>query len=104
MSWERDPLWTKARLFFERALDVPRDNPAFGLWCSLGLEMLARAAVSSVSPALLAEPDREHKNLLHVLHKASEIPQPKSINAAFVFQLCRKIFPEFSTEDHKISL
>lgn len=102
MSWERDPLWAKARLFFSRAFDTQREDPVFGLWCSLGLELLARAALSSVSPALLAEPDREHKNLLHVLHK--EISLPKSINAIVVFNLCRKMFPVFSEEDYKVAL
>src|SRR5713101_2698481 len=41
MSWERDPLWAKARLYFERAFELPRDDPRFGLWCSLALELLA---------------------------------------------------------------
>jgi hypothetical protein len=103
MSWERDPLWAKARLFFERALNTQREDPAFGLWCSLGLELLARAALASISPALLAEPDREHKNLLHTLDKQFEIPQPKSINASLVFQLCLKIFPAFTSDDSKIA-
>src|ERR1035438_5591571 len=101
MSWERDPLWAKSRLFFERALNTRREDPAFGLWCSLGLELLARAALASISPALLAEPDREHKNLLHAIHRQFEIPQPKSINASLVFQLCAKIFPTFTSEDSK---
>lgn len=104
MSWERDPLWTKSRLFFEHAFDVPREAPAFGLWCSFALELLARAALASVSPALLAEPDPNHRNLLHAVHRASEIQRPKSINAATVFQLCRKLFPEFSDEDLKVGL
>ena len=104
MSWERDPLWAKARLFFERALNTRREDPAFGLWCSLGLELLARAALASISPALLAEHDREQKNLLHAIHPQFQIPQPKSISASLVFQLCDKIFPAFTTEDSKISL
>jgi hypothetical protein len=73
MSWDRDPIWAKARLFFARAFDTQRENPAFGLWCSLGLELLARTALASISPTLLAEPHPEHKNLLHVIHKESEI-------------------------------
>ena len=39
MSWEREPLLTKAKLFFERAFNESRDEPLFGLWCSLGLEL-----------------------------------------------------------------
>jgi hypothetical protein len=103
MSWERDPLWAKARLFFGRAVNTPRDDPTFGLWCSLGLELLARAALASVSPTLLAQPDPAQRNLLHVVHRESEIPFPKSISASVVFDLCRKIFPAFSKEDRKVA-
>lgn len=104
MSWERDPLWAKARLFFERALDESRDDPAFGLWCSLGLELLARAALASVSPALLAEPNHEHKYLLHALNRGSERTPRKSIAATQVFSLCRTLFSDFTEEDFKIAL
>jgi len=103
MSWERDPLWAKACLFFGRAFNTQRDDPTFGLWCSLGLELLARAALASVSPALLAQPDPTQRNLLHVVHRESEIPFPKSISANLVFDLCSRIFPAFSEEDRKVA-
>lgn len=99
MSWERDPLWAKARLFFERAFAESRDEPAFGLWCSLGLELLARAALASISPTLLAQPDNEHKYLLHALNRGSECTPRKSISAGQVFTLCRTLFPSFSEDD-----
>lgn len=104
MSWERDPLWAKARLFFERAFDESRDAPTFGLWCSLGLELLARAALASISPTLLAEPDRDHKYLLHALNRGSERIPRKSIAAVQVFGLCRTLFPDFSEDDYKAAL
>jgi len=99
MSWERDPLWAKARLYFERAFEESRDDPRFGLWCSLGLELLARAALASVSPTLLAEPDKEHKFLLHALNRGSEKVQRRSIPATQVFNLCRTLFVQFSEND-----
>ncbi len=99
MSWERDPLWAKARLFIERAFEEPRESPAFGLWCSLGLELLARAALASISPTLLADPNPNHKNLLYALGRSSKTPQVKSIGAAKVFMLCEQLFPEFTEED-----
>jgi DNA-directed RNA polymerase subunit M/transcription elongation factor TFIIS len=104
MSWERDPLWAKARLFFQNAFNTRRDDPQFGLLCSFGLELLARAAVASVSPALLAHPDNEHKNLLHVVHKESQLPFPQSISATLVFRLCKRMFADFSEDDHTIAL
>lgn len=101
MSWNRDPLWAKARLFFQHAFDTERDDPTFGLWCSFGLELLARAAVASVSPALLAQPDNDQRNLLHVVHAGSELAFPKSTPAAQVIGLCGRLFVEFSEEDEK---
>jgi hypothetical protein len=101
VSWDYDPLWAKTRLFFQHAFGQERDDPAFGLWCSFGLELLARAAVAFVSPTLLAQPDNEQKNLLHVVHKESELPFPRSIPANRVVSLCVQLFPAFSDEDSK---
>ena len=103
MSWERDPLWAKAKLFFQYALDSDRDDPVFGLWCSLGLELLARAVLASVSPVLLAQPDPNQKNVLHVVHSESELAFPKSISASLVFDLCDRMFPEFTADDRKVA-
>lgn len=104
MSWEKDPLWAKARLYFQRAFSESREEPTFGLWCSLGLELLARAALSSISPTLLAEPDREHKYLLHALGRGSERNPKKSLAASQVMSLCLDLFPEFTKDDLKVSL
>ena len=100
MSWERDPLWAKARLFFERAFDEPRNEPTFGLWCSLGLEMLARSALASISPTLLAKDDHNHKYLLYALNRTSE-REPQSITATQLFNLCKTLFPDFTEDDVK---
>lgn len=102
--WEKGPLWAKSRLFLDYAFNEPSEDPRFGLWCSLGLELLGRAAVASVSPTLLAEPDQEHKYLLHALGRGSERVPRKSIPAAMVFQLCRTLFPAFTDEDQKLSM
>lgn len=103
MSWEKDPLWAKSKLYFERAFSESRDSPLFGLWCSLGLELLARAALASISPTLLAEPDREHKHLLHALGRGSERGAKRSIGTAQVLLLCQSLFEEFSADDLKVA-
>jgi hypothetical protein len=104
MIWERDLLWAKARLFLERAFDQPAEDPQYGLWCSLGLELLARAAVASISPVLLAEPDSEQKNLLHALGAGPSLPTPKSITVTQVFIHCRNLFANFTKEDSAASM
>jgi hypothetical protein len=101
MIWERDPLFAKSKLFFERAFDEPPESSLYGLWCSLGLELLARSAVASVSPTLLAEPDEDHRFLLYALNRAPEKTPPKSIAAYQVFALCQTLFDSFSKEDLK---
>lgn len=88
MTWERDSLSAKAVLFFGRAFAEDPDDPLFGLWCSLGLELLARSALASVSPTLLAEPDRDHRYLLHALKRADATIQPQSIGATQVYSRC----------------
>lgn len=98
MSWERDPLLAKARLYFERAFAESPDDSRFGLWCSLGLELIARAAVASVSPTLLAEPDRDHKFLLVALNRGSARTERRSIRTSQVFTLCVQLFDSFSAE------
>lgn len=103
MSWERDPLYAKAKLFFENAFEVSRDSPTFGLWCSFGLELLARAALASVSPTLLAQPEKEHKNLLYSLNLDVESAFPKSIIISVAFTLCKKLFPDFTDKDYVIA-
>jgi Arc/MetJ-type ribon-helix-helix transcriptional regulator len=98
MSWDRDPLWAKARLFFEHALSHDRDDLRFGLWCTFGLEILGRAALSSISPALLAEPDRDHRHLLHILGRGNPKVGPQSIGASQVFKLCETLIANFTAE------
>ncbi len=99
MTWERDPLWAKSKLFLERAFAESSDDSLFGLWCSLGLELLARAALASVSPTLLAEPDREHRFLLHALNRGSKEVIRHSIKTAQVFHLSNVIYEGFSKDD-----
>lgn len=100
MSWEREHLWAKAVLFMQRAAGEDRESAIFGLWASLGLELLARAAVAKTSPALLADPDKEQKNLLHAFGFAAS-NAPKSISTLQVLSLCRVLVPGFTEEEFK---
>jgi hypothetical protein len=99
MRWDRDPLLSKAKVYFGLAFAEPRDSPLFGLWCSLGLEFLMRAAVASVSPTLLAEPDQQHRFLLHALNRGAANTPARSVSTAQVIALCRTLFKEFSDQD-----
>ncbi|MEZ5029766.1 MAG: hypothetical protein R2787_00015 [Saprospiraceae bacterium] len=103
MSWEREPLWTKAKMYFEKAFTEDREEPYFGLWCAMGLELLARSAVSKVSPTLLADPDREQQNLLHALNLGSAKSQKKSIATNQVLYLCQTLITDFTELNLKVA-
>ena len=103
MSWEREPLFTKAKLYFEKAYEEDKEEPYFGLWCAMGLELLARSAVSHVSPTLLAEPDREHQNLLYALNLGSAKSKRQSIGMIQIISLCQTLIPEFTDSNFKIA-
>lgn len=101
MSWEREPLFTKSKLYFDKAYGEERESPFFGLYCALGLELLARSAISFVSPTLLAEPDKDHQNLLHALNLGSAKSQRKSIGVVQVLSLCQRLIPDFNESNFK---
>lgn len=100
MSWEREALWAKSVLFMQRAAAQDKESPEFGLWASLGLELLARAVVAKASPALLADPDKEQRNLLHALGISSS-NAPKSIPTVQVLSHCRILVPAFTEDEFK---
>lgn len=100
MTWGRVELWSKAKLFLERAAQQDRESDIFGLWAAMGIELLARSAVAQVSPLLLAEPDKEQKNVLHALGYGSGAG-PKSISTMQVLLLCRTLVAEFTEDEFK---
>jgi hypothetical protein len=99
MSWDKDSLLAKSKTFFEKAFKEDKEMIFFGLNCAMGLEVLARAAVSKISPTLLADPDKDQQNLLHALNLGSAKFQKKSISTTQVLWLCKTLIPEF-TEEH----
>ena len=99
--WSADSLWAKAQVFADRAFNGPRDDDQFPFWCSLALELIARAALSSVSPTLLAETgDSEARNILHALGHAPKVKNfvPKSISTSDVFVRCEQLIPGFTKD------
>ena len=101
MSWESPALWAKSELFFQHAFEMRRDDPIFGLWAAMGLELLARAAIASFSPTLLADPDQAQQNILHALNLGSMKGPRKSIGAQKVVSLCKTLIAKFTDEDVK---
>ncbi|UXD71073.1 hypothetical protein MUK51_07205 [Sphingobacterium faecium] len=103
MSWKKEELFIKAKLFLNKAFEEERDNPLFGLWSAMGLELLCRSALAHISPMLLAEPDPQHSNLLHALGKGSEKSNKKSLVTSQVLNLNQLLIPDFKSEDFKLA-
>lgn len=104
MSWDREPLWTKARLYFERSFEVVRTDDVFGLWCAMGLELLSRSTVAHFNPVLLAEPDKDQRHILSALGLGSSSVQRKSIATSQVLRLCKELIPEFTDDELSVAL
>lgn len=100
--WDREALWNKARLYFERAFKADINSDEFGIWCSMGLELLARSTIAYINPVLLAEPDKEQKNILSALKLSGSKGQNKSITMTQVIYLCKELIPEFKDDELKI--
>ncbi|MGF6978116.1 hypothetical protein QFZ94_006631 [Paraburkholderia sp. JPY465] len=64
--WSVGALLAKARLYAERMDRSEVTTPDYALESTICLEMLARAALASVSPVLLAE-ERDWRNLSYAL-------------------------------------
>src|SRR4051812_47991905 len=83
MDWTFEALYGKARLYITRAQNEPIDSALFAFWTSLALELLCRAALAKIHPALLADPTKED----NIQYAFGIIPKanPKSVSAKTVF-------------------
>lgn len=59
--WSSDSLFAKSLTYLQQMEASIADDWKYGLWSSLSLELLARAALSNVSPVLLADSKKLEK-------------------------------------------
>lgn len=97
--WSKDALFAKAQRFAEDMLQNPKDDWRFALWSTLTLELLGRAALANINPALLAEA-KDWNNLYFSLGFTPTANKfvPKSIDVTTVFFRLREVLPDFTTE------
>ena len=98
--WDHESLYKKAKFFVRRGLDheIP-DSPEVSLWCIFALELLARATLSRINPALLADP-KEGGNILSACGFPTK-KAPLSIPAKTAFHRCTVVCKEFSAQDYE---
>ena len=90
---------SKAVLYVERMESFAADDPQFGLWSALALELLGRAALAHTSPALLAD-DSSWRNVAFALgvDPTTKKFSPVSIGAKDVFSRLNELQPALTTE------
>lgn len=99
--WDYEGLWTKARVFLNRAMD---DNPERSFderafWASTALELLGKAALSKHSPVLIADPTGEGRNVLVATGLVQGEAKFVSITATTVFRRCATAFRPFNLKE-----
>lgn len=95
---DHEVLWLKAKTFVNRSFSAV-DSGAFdeaALWAACALELLGKAALSKVSPLLVADPSDEGKSLLVAAGLSADFAGYKSIQAKAVFSRCARAFPSFN--------
>lgn len=103
MSWKKNDLLVKSKLFFEKAFKEDKEEIFFGLYCAMGLELLARSAIANINTVLLAEPEKDQQNILYALDLISTGAK-KSIATNQVLNLCKTLINDFTDDNFKTSL
>lgn len=96
MDWAADALYEKSRVYARRAQGEPIASALFGFWMSLALELLARSALSSIHPVLIADPSQEGN--IHYAFGINPKGNPKSVHAKTVFARCSIFVPGFTDQ------
>lgn len=97
-AWDADALRAKTRVYFDRAFQHTPEDVLFAFWCHVAIELLARAAIASINPALLAS--RKLNSLLYGL--GVEDADPSKVESATcleVYKLCERLIPEFGNAE-----
>jgi len=103
--WDSAALLSKAQRYIEEMQEHDHTDWKAVLWSSLALELLARAALSKFSPALLADAASWH-NLSYALGYTPKVGKflPKSISTADVLTRLNELLPDFDEELKKFCL
>ena len=97
--WSEEGLFAKAQLYVERMESYTADDWQFGLWSTLALELIARAALAHVSPVLLADP-KSWRNLTYALglEPTAKKFTPVSVPTKEVVQRLAELVPQVTPE------
>ena len=93
-AWDPNNLWNKATYYAERAAQADRESEDGMLFSCFALELLARAAITAIHPALNADPQNEGVHLMFACGIATP-GKPKSVPIHAVLARLAVAYPEF---------
>lgn len=98
---ERDALYAKSQVYIRRGFRAQTDGDTeeYQLWASLALELLGKAALAKVHPALVADPT--HYQSLFAACGRQLSPDTKTITAKTLFERLRHIEKGFDSRHQK---
>jgi hypothetical protein len=98
-AWSSEALFSKALLYVGEMERCTAEDWQFGLWSSLSLEMVARAALAYLSPTLLAN-RRDWRNIYHALGypPRAKLFTPTSVTTTELLSMMQELLPEFTDE------
>ncbi len=97
--WTYDKLWSKGKVYIQKAFAEDRDGDMFPFWSAIALEFIARATLAKVHPVLLADP-RVGEHLLYVFgYQKNPHYVPISIPTNSVLERCEVIVPSFTNSE-----
>ena len=103
-TWSAEALYAKSVRYSENMTRSSSDSWEHALWSGLTLELLARATLSNISPAFLADvQNQKWGNLANALGFPPFEAKfsAKSIGTSVVFARLRQLLPDFDTELEK---
>ncbi|MDP8932391.1 MAG: hypothetical protein M3O70_28540 [Actinomycetota bacterium] len=91
----------KAKVHVNRSFSArdASDIEQAALWAATALELLGKAALSKVSPLLVADPTDDGHSLLIAAGLKPDVGRFKSIQAKAVFSRCARAFKPFSEKE-----
>lgn len=97
--WDEEAFFNKATYFYQQS-QIDQTSGEFPLWCSLSLEVLARASLSHISPVLNADPQNEGQSILFALGLPYR-GQPRSIPVHSVLARLEQLDSKFAENSCK---
>lgn len=97
--WSKDSFHTKAIRYLDVMLSFNRDDDwQFGFWSALALEMIAKAALSNISPVLIAD-GKNINSIYYALGKVKKTENLTAISISEVFNRLQFLLKEKFTEN-----